>query len=211
LVARFVRDEEVVGSNPATPTEPRGERACSFARGDGGGRRGAAPSTPTDIAAVQSLGRPSRLGLFCFLVQRLLPDLASHEIFSRPGIDDAARIDLLAESFVAKVDAIPLNDRCVATGVLVSNTRCAVRSSGHGEPLARFGILDRVTLLDRGQRHLLCCMFRTHSPPRLDDGGVRRSCRVRTRASRAAWCTALPNSVRRNRPQEVATSSPRRH
>lgn len=47
LVARFVRDEEVVGSNPATPTELRGERSCSFTRGEGEGRRRIAPNTPT--------------------------------------------------------------------------------------------------------------------------------------------------------------------
>src|ERR1700733_16177210 len=49
--------------------------------------------------------------------------------------------------------------------MLLSDTRCAVRRSGDGEPLTGLGILDRVALLDPGQRHLLCYMFRAHYPP----------------------------------------------
>jgi hypothetical protein len=45
---------------------------------------------------------------------RLLSHLASDEAFSGPGIDDAPGIDLLTLSFVAVIDAIPLDDRRVA-------------------------------------------------------------------------------------------------
>ena len=55
---------------------------------------------------------------------------------------------------------------------LSCDTRCAVRCSGDGEPLTRLGILDRVTFLDLGQRHLFCYMFRTHYRP---PGSSRRS------------------------------------
>src|SRR6476620_1504421 len=96
---------------------------------------------------------------------RLLSYLPSDEALSEPGIDNTPGIDVLTWSVVAVVDAIPLDDRPVAIGVLVSDTRGAVRRSGDGEPLTGLGILDRVTLLDLGQRHLLCCIFRTHYPP----------------------------------------------
>jgi hypothetical protein len=46
----------------------------------------------------------------------------------------------------------------------------AVRRPGDGEPLTGLRILDRVTLLDLGELHLLCCMFRTHCPPRSRGG-----------------------------------------
>jgi hypothetical protein len=42
-------------------------------------------------------------------------------------------------SFVAVIDAIPFGDRPVAICVLVSDTRCAVRGSGDGEPLTGVG------------------------------------------------------------------------
>jgi hypothetical protein len=45
---------------------------------------------------------------------RLLSHLARDEAFSGPGIDNAPGIDLLTLSFVAVVDAIPLDDRRVA-------------------------------------------------------------------------------------------------
>jgi hypothetical protein len=47
---------------------------------------------------------------------------------------------------------------------LPCDTGCAVRRSGDGEPLTGLGILDGVTLLDLGERHLLCSMFGTHCP-----------------------------------------------
>ena len=47
-------------------------------------------------------------------LSRLLSHLARDEAFSGPGIDDAPGIDLLTLSFVAVVDAIPLDDRRVA-------------------------------------------------------------------------------------------------
>src|SRR6478752_6814274 len=97
---------------------------------------------------------------------RLLPHLPSDNTFSGPRIDDAPGIDLFAFLFVAVVDAIPLDDRSVAIYLLVNDTRCAVRRPGDGEPLTGLRILDRVTLLALGERHLLCCMFRTHCPPR---------------------------------------------
>ena len=95
----------------------------------------------------------------------LLSHLARDETFSEPGIEKAPGIDLLTLSFVAEVDAILLEDDPVAICVLLSDARCAVRRSGDGEPLIRLGILDGVPLLDVGERHLLCCMFRTHFPP----------------------------------------------
>ena len=56
-----------------------------------------------NIASFYSRGR-----------SRLLSHLASDEAFGGPGIDDAPGIDLLTLSFVAVVDAIPLDDRRVA-------------------------------------------------------------------------------------------------
>ena len=49
----------------------------------------------------------------------------------------------------------------------MSDTRCAVRRSGDGEPLTGLGILDGVTLLDLGQRHLLCCIVPNSLPSRI--------------------------------------------
>src|ERR1700755_1614385 len=74
--------------------------------------------------------------------QRLLPHLASDQASNGPGINDAPGIDLLTLSFVAVVDPISLDDRRVAIRVLASDTRCAVRRPGNGEPLTRLGILD---------------------------------------------------------------------
>jgi hypothetical protein len=45
---------------------------------------------------------------------RLLSHLPSDEALSEPGIDNAPRIDLLTLSFVAVVDAVPLDDRPLA-------------------------------------------------------------------------------------------------
>ena len=45
---------------------------------------------------------------------RLLSHLASDEALSGPGVDNASGIDLLTLSFVAIVDAMPLDDRPVA-------------------------------------------------------------------------------------------------
>ena len=45
---------------------------------------------------------------------RLLSHLTSDEALSEPGIDNAPGIDLLTLSFVAVVDAVPLDDRPVA-------------------------------------------------------------------------------------------------
>ncbi len=44
----------------------------------------------------------------------LLSHLASDETFSEPGINNAPGIDLLTLSFVAIVDAIPLDHRALA-------------------------------------------------------------------------------------------------
>lgn len=42
---------------------------------------------------------------------RLLSHLAIDEAFSGPGVDNAPRIDVVTLSFVAVVDAVPLDDR----------------------------------------------------------------------------------------------------
>ncbi len=44
----------------------------------------------------------------------ILSHLTSDEALSEPGIDNAPGIDLLTLSFVAVVDAVPLDDRPVA-------------------------------------------------------------------------------------------------
>jgi hypothetical protein len=94
---------------------------------------------------------------------RLLSHLVIDEAPDEPGIGDL--------TFVAVVDAVLLGGRSLAVLVLVNDTRCALGCSGDGDPLSGLRILDRVTLPDLRQRHLLYCVFRTHYRPGSSGGG----------------------------------------
>jgi len=86
----------------------------------GGGCGAADPCHPARAAVAASCSRlrsPQVCNIASFYSRgrsRLLSHLASDEAFGGPGIDDAPGIDLLTLSFVAVVDAIPLDDRRVA-------------------------------------------------------------------------------------------------
>ena len=76
-------------------------------------------ASPVELVVGAVLDRQSRARWWATACasrgrSRLLSHLASDEAFSGPGIDDAPGIDLLTLSFVAVVDAIPLDDRRVA-------------------------------------------------------------------------------------------------